>query len=193
MDKTAVGQVSKVQRGRSISIALGSGVKVSVCPHVAISRRGTPEGGSRCADCEVFVQLLNTGMCSAGEKKCSKPNFFPKLLFFQMVSGELPERICKRLRDAISFRIAQGFAQSVKLSSAFPFLPVFLKKNYISLLALLFDFNLLSGFSQASNPQQFSESGADEYQQHWWWGGCLDWSVLVSAGILNCLLASEAL
>lgn len=79
----------KVQRGRSVSIAVGSRVKVSVCPHVAISRRGRSEGGSRYADCEVFVQLLNTGMRSAGEKKCSKPSFFPKLLVFQTLSGDL--------------------------------------------------------------------------------------------------------
>jgi len=53
----------------------------------------------------------------------------------------------------------------LKLSSAFPFLPVFLLKKKNSLLALLFDFGLLSGFSQAGNPQQFSEVGADEHEQ----------------------------
>lgn len=79
----------------SVSIAVGARVKVSLCPRVAISARGRSEGGSRYADCEVFVQLLNTGMCSAGEKKCSKPNFFPKLLVFQTLSGELPKWICK--------------------------------------------------------------------------------------------------
>lgn len=115
-----------IQCGRSVSTAVGSRVKVSVCPHVAISRRGRSEGGSCCADCEVFVQLLNIRMCSAGEEKCSKPNFFPKLFFLQTLSGELPEQICKWLGGAISFKIAQGFAQSMKLSSAFPFLPVFL-------------------------------------------------------------------
>ena len=87
----------EVQRGRSVSIAVGSRVQVSACPHVTISRRGGSEGGSRWADCEVFVQLLNTGMCSAGEEKWSKPNFFPELLFLQILSGELPERICKWL------------------------------------------------------------------------------------------------
>lgn len=116
----------KVQCGRCISITMGSRVKVSTCPCIAISRRGRSEGGSRYVDCEVFVQLLNTGMCSVGEKKCIKQNFFPKLLFFQTLSGELPKWICKWLQDTISFKVAQGFAQSLKLLGAFPFLPVFL-------------------------------------------------------------------
>lgn len=52
--------------------------------------------------------------------------FFPKLLFFQTLSGELAWWICKWLLDFINFKIIQGFAQSSKLSSAFPFLLVFL-------------------------------------------------------------------
>lgn len=89
-----------------------------LCSHVAVGRRGKSEGGFACAVCGVFVQLLKAGMCSVGEEKCSKPNFFPKLPFFQTLSGGFPERI---RTDAISSNIAQGFAQSLKLSSAFPF------------------------------------------------------------------------
>lgn len=66
-------------------------------------------------------------MYPAGEEKCSKPIFFsPKLLFFQTLSGESAWWICKWLLDSISFKMIQGFAQSSKLSSAFPFLLVFL-------------------------------------------------------------------
>lgn len=128
---------TKPRCGGSVSITVGRRVKVSVCPRVAISTKGRSESGSRCADCEVFVQLSNGGMCSMVEEKCGKPNFLPKLLFFQTLSGELPEKVCKRLWDAISFKIAQGFAQSSKLSNAFPLLLVFLffkkKKVFIFL------------------------------------------------------------
>lgn len=93
------------------------------------------------------------------------------------------------LIDAISFKIAQGFAQCLKLSSAFPFLPVPLYKTTVFLSLHYCLISVCSLPSHKLNPQQCSEFSADEYQ----WGECLDWSVLVSAGVLSCLFAFEAL
>lgn len=85
-----------------------------------------------------------------------------------------------------SFKIGQGFVQSLKLSGAFPFLPVFFLGNNKSFLFL--HYCLISVCSQACHELVTRSSfqiSADEYQQHWWWGGSLGWAVLVQE---PCLL-----
>lgn len=86
MDKSPVGQVWSA----AWHVPVASGVE---CP----CRTGGSEGSSCCASCGVSVQLLNTGMCLAGEEKCKKTHFSQKSPFFQSLSGELPEWICKWL------------------------------------------------------------------------------------------------
>lgn len=95
---------------RSVSIAVWSVADESMS--VSPSAEGEGSRMALGADCEMFIQLRSTGMYPAGEEKCSKPIyfFFPKLLFFQTLSGELAWWICKWLLDFISFKIIQGFA-----------------------------------------------------------------------------------
>lgn len=64
MDKSPVGQVWSA----AWHVPVASGVE---CP----CRTGGSEGSSCCASCGVSVQLLNTGMCLAGEEKCKKTHF----------------------------------------------------------------------------------------------------------------------
>lgn len=109
-----------------------------------LCRTGRFKGSSCCASCGVSVKLWSTGMCSVGEEKCNKKYFSQKSPFFQTLSGELPKWICKWLPASKQVKV---LLKSLKLSGAFPFLPVFFFEITICLFVLLFDFSLLSGLS----------------------------------------------
>lgn len=84
-----------------------------------------------------------------------------------------------------SFKIGQGFAQEFEAVRCISFpTSFFLWNNNLSFCTIVW-FQFALRLVMSWWPAAIFRVSADEYQQHWWWGGCLGWAVLVQE---PCLL-----